>query len=328
MKRILFASALLTLAITAGSCDKVEHPYPKVNSSINWSLYPNGDSAHYAQNAWPVFTANPNTLRNALIEDFTGHQCVNCPAQTAFMESLIATNPARILGVGIHAGATGLTGFQVVDDHFPDVFYNDQGLEIGNYFGSIPGSTFIGNPRFAVSRTINNSQYTSTAGGITQPTNNVLASALKVNLQAATNYYPSTRGLFLHVEVDKLDASVTSELGVVVYIIEDSAIARQIIPTADDTDGTDANHDGVPEDPNPDGINETYVHRNIMRGTIDGRAFGRTLTPADLDPNGKYYVMYSYQLPAQYNVDNMHLVIYVYNKTTLEIYHAIEHEMN
>jgi hypothetical protein len=323
MKRILFASTLTALVIATGSCDKVENPFPPgLITSVDWSLYPDGDSAHYAQNAAPTFTDNSNTLRNVLIEDFTGHQCVNCPAQTAFMEDLIHTNPARIFGVGIHAGSTGLTGFQVTDSHFPNVFYNDQGLEIGNFFGTLPGSTFVGNPQFAVNRTINNDQFTSTAGGITQPTNNVLASALKVNLQAATNYYPSTRGLFLHVEADKIDQSVTNELGLVVYIIEDSMVGRQIVQPVDD-------HDGIPGDPDlnhKDGINETYVHRDIMRGTIDGLAFGRTLTPSDL-VNGKYYVTYSYKLPNQYDVDNMHVLIYVYDRITLEIYQVIEQEM-
>jgi hypothetical protein len=325
MKRFFLAATLGSLLLAAGSCDKVENPYPKgVSSTLDWSLYPDGDSTHYAQNAWPTFAPNMNTLRNVLIEDFTGHQCVNCPAQTAFMESLISTNPTRIFGVAIHAGPTGLGGYQQTSTAFPTVFYNDQGLEIGDFFGSMPGTTFYGNPGFAVNRTINNSQYISTAGGITQPTNNVLASSLKVNLQAATNYYPSTRGLFLHVEVDKIDQSLTSDLGLVVYVIEDSLVARQIVQTADDPDGTP----GDPNLNNKDGIHETYVHHDIMRGCIDGMAFGKTLTSAYLGSNNKYYVNYSYHLPNEYEVDNMHLVIYVYDKTTYEIYQVIEHEMD
>jgi hypothetical protein len=325
MKRIFLAATLGSLLIGAGSCDKVENPFPNTGgATLDWSLYPDGDSAHYAQNAWPAFSTNPNTLRNVLIEDFTGHQCVNCPAQTAFMESLIQTNPARIYGVAIHAGPSGLTGYQVTSSAFPSILYNDQGLEIGEFFGSMPGTAFLGNPGFAVNRTISNDQYITTAGGITQKTNNALASSLRVNLQAATNYYPSTRGLFLHVEADKIDQSISNDLGLVVYVVEDSLVARQIVQTADDPDG-------VPGDPDlnhKDGIYEAYVHHDIMRGCIDGMPFGKTLSPAHLGANNKYYVNYSYRLPDQYNVDNMHLLIYVYDKTTYEIYHVVEQEMH
>jgi hypothetical protein len=74
----------------------------------------------------------------------------------------------------------------------------------------------------------------------------------------------------------------------------------------------------------PDGKAENYIHRDILRGTIDGRTFGKVLTASDLGTNGKYFVSYSYQLPAQYAAENMKLYIYVYDKTTEEIYQVIE----
>lgn len=321
MKKILFISILAISTLI--SCDKVENAYPEnaVTSTLDWSLYPDGDSAHYYNaGLWPTFTANSNTLRNVLIEDFTGHQCVNCPYSTANMEQLIATNPTRIFGVAIHAGASGLSGFQYVNSELPEVLYCTEGLEIGKYFGNdMPGSDFDGNPAFNVNRIKANNQFTSGAGSaIANKTNTCLAAPLKVNIQAVTNYFPSTRGLFLHTEVDKIDAGLTSDLAVVVYVIEDSLVAKQLItPTLDP--------DGSPGDPDtPDGVVEEYVHRDIMRGTIDGRTFGKTLTAADLGSNGKYFLSYSYKLPSQYEAENMKLYIYVYDKTTLEIYQVIE----
>ena len=74
----------------------------------------------------------------------------------------------------------------------------------------------------------------------------------------------------------------------------------------------------------PDGTDEEYIHRDILTGTIDGRTFGKVLTASDLGTNGKYFVSYSYQLPAQYDAENMKLYIYVYDKTTEEIYQVIE----
>lgn len=318
--RIFFFAAVLGSLVY--SCDKVTKPYPSnPSSSLDWTLFPGGDSTDYIANYWPEFTANTNTLRNVLIEDFTGHRCVYCPAQTAFMENLIATNPTRIFGVGIHSGPLGLGDLQAVDDRHPTIFYNPQGLEIGAYFGSVAGSSFIGNPAFTVNRIIRNSQYTSSAGSITTPTNQQLASTLKVNIQAKTNYFESTRGLFLHTEVEKLDNSIANDLKLVVYVIQDSLVSPQTLQNADDPDGS-------PSNPNtPDGISEDYVHHDIMRGCIDGRAFGRVLTTANLDVNGKYYLNYAYRVPDDLDAAHMHLIIYVMDSSTLEVYQVIKHEL-
>lgn len=314
MKKLLIASLLLAGIGFYSSCDKVDNPFPKNGSSaLDWSLYPGGDSAAYVSaGLWPTFTDNTNTLRNVLIEDFTGHKCVNCPASTANMEQLIATNPTRIFGAAIHSSADGLGAFQEVDAEYPEELFCDQGLEIGTFFGTIPGSSFIGNPAFCVNRIKANDQFTSNAGSaIANKTTTCLASALKVNIQAASNYFPSTRGLFLHTEVDKVDQSLTSDLGLVVYVLEDSLIGPQTVPTSMD----------------PDGKDDAYIHREILRGCIDGKAFGRTLGTAELNANGKYYTNYSYRVPDELEVENMHLVIYVYDKTTMEIYQVIKHEI-
>jgi hypothetical protein len=76
--------------------------------------------------------------------------------------------------------------------------------------------------------------------------------------------------------------------------------------------------------------NSTYIHRDIHRGNLGGQAFGRTLTNNDII-NGKYYVNYSFVLPNQldgnYNAENMHVLIYVYDKVTWEIYQVIKQKI-
>ena len=316
MKKFLALSILASALFAA--CDKVDNAYPPnaAPTGIDWSLYPDGDSAYYvSQGLWPTFAANTNTQRNVLIEDFTGHQCVNCPNATANMEQLIATNPDHIFGLAVHAGPTGLGGYQITDEFYPQVLYCDAGLTLGKHFGNDdPGSAFIGNPVFCVNRTKANNQFVSNGGAaIINKANACLSSALKVNLQAATNYFASTRGLFLHVEAEKIDQSITSDLAVVVCVVEDSLIAPQTVPNGLDI------YDGT-----VNGRDEVYVHRDILRGMIDNRTYGKVLTAADLGTNSKYYVNYSYKLPSQYDPANMKLYIYVYDKTTEEIYHVIE----
>lgn len=313
MKKISRYIGFLFVLVVAFGCDKITNPYPPVSGGkgeIDWSLYPNGDSAHYAQNQWPVFSANTNTLRNVLIEDFTGHTCNSCPAAAALARTLEINNPGRVYTAAIHTGPTGMGPLQTIQlPDYPTNWTNPAGLEIGNYFGSIPGSAFQGNPRGTINRTINGGQLTFHPSGWTSRVNSIIASnELKTNLQAHSNYYPSTRGFFLHTELALLDASlVASQLAVVTYLIEDSIIGDQKMG--------DNSH------------NETYVHRDIMRGCIDGKAFGKTLAENNLGLNGNYYLNYSFKLSVAYNPDIMHVLIYVYNKSTMEVYQVIEHKI-
>jgi hypothetical protein len=306
-KRNIFAGLAVAFAATIviSGCDRVENPFPAaVSTDLDQSLYP-GNWNDYVANEWPTFGANTNTERNVLIEDYTGHKCVFCPAQTTNMKNLEATDPEHILTVAIHAGPLGLSELQEEGSApYEHVFYNDEALYYGNYFGQLPGSNFTGNPMFTVSRVKYQSQYTITGQNLPTPTGDVRASALKINIQSAVNYYPSTRGVFLHTEVDKLDAALT-DLAMVVYLVEDSVVAAQSFPG------------GVTQN--------SYVHHDILRGCIDGQVFGRTITDDYLDAdNGNYYLNYSYRLPDEYDPTNMHLLIYVMDKNTLEIYQVIE----
>lgn len=308
-KRNILAGLTLVVASSLffSGCDRVENPFPPaVSTDLDQSLYP-GNWNDYVANEWPTFGTNTNTERNVIIEDYTGHRCVYCPAQTTNMQNLESTDPEHIFGVAIHAGPYGLTDLQETNAEHPTVLYNDQGLYWGNYFGQLPGSNFAGNPVFTVNRVKYLDQYTITGPNLPTPTSAIRSSALKINIQAASNYFASTRGLFLHTEVEKIDASL-SDLSMVVYLVEDSVIAPQSFPA------------GV--------IDEDYIHYDVMRGCIDGQPLGRPITDAYLDTdNGKYYLNYSYRLPDEYDPANMHLLIYVMDVNTLEIYQVIEQHL-
>ncbi len=309
MKKIFLILALILLVFA--SCDKVDNAYPPNLSStdLDWNLYPGGDSVAYVNNnLWPTFSANTNTNRNILIEDYTGHKCTFCPPAATEAENIEAANPGRVFVGTIHTGPDGIGDFQSVS---PPDFTHDftclEGLEIGTHFGANwPGSNFLGNPKGTISRIDDGTgQVTLGPGSWSSATTTALnANVLKVNIQASSNYFPSTQGYFLHTEVDVIDASLTNDLKIVVYVLEDSIIKPQKMP-----DNT---------------VNPNYIHRNVMRACIDGRAFGQLLDDAHKDPNGKYYFNYSYQVPPIYDPTNMHVLIYVRDAVTEEIYQVIE----
>lgn len=315
MKKLLFIfCSSITIGLT--SCDHVDNPFPEqvYSTVLDYTLYPGGDSLEYAANEWPTFSANTNTLRNLLIEDFTGHKCVYCAPAADTSHVLHEEHPNRVYGVAIHAGPGDGSSpaqpgnFQSTDNSFTMVLYNQEGLEIGSYFGSLAGSTFNLNPSGNVSRITENGSIFSSPAGWRSVVINHLTDPLQVNIQAHVNYFPSTRGLFLHTEIDVIDNSlIVDDLYTVVYLVEDSIVGKQKMPPPTPTD-------------------TAYVHRDVMRGTIGSSWKGRQLTPGQ-SQNGKYYFNYSYQLPSEYESTNAHLLIYVRDNVTEEIYQVIKAEI-
>jgi hypothetical protein len=310
MKSYLTIFTIVCISILMVSCDHVENPYPQGTSNeLDTTLYP-GNWSNYVANEWPVFSPNTNLLRNVLIEDYTGHKCIFCPAAGDLAHQLEEANPNRVFIASIHAGPEGIGDFQTVSaPEYPINFTNPDGVAIGIYFGTNDGG-FPGNPRGTVNR-FNNGAIFQSPTQWTNMTNTMLAdNNLKVNMQSALNYYPTTKGAFLHLEIEKLDATLNDALGVVSYLIEDSLVGDQKM--------SDNSH------------NTSYIHRDIHRGNLNQLTFGRTLTGADL-VNGKYYVNYSFLVPNQldgnYNAQNMHIISYVYNKVTWEIYQVVKQKI-
>jgi hypothetical protein len=316
MKKLIYA-VILGFGFIGASCDHVENPFPPaVNVDLDTTIYP-GNWSDYVANEWPDFALLPNDdpNRNALIEDYTGHNCSNCPAAAVVAHGLHEANPSHVFVASVHASTTGMSSFQALTSDYTIDFTNTNGLDLGYYFGTtLTSSGFFGNPSGTVNRTNEAGEYFSGTGNWSTRVTNVLASPLKVTIKAKLNYYETPKkGFFLHTEIEK-DASITNELGIVVCMMEDSLVGPQNIM-------------GAPVNPVID-----YVHRDIFRGSIDGQTWGRTLTD-DLMTNGKYYVNYSGIVPDQlapqgqsttHNAENMHLLIYVYDKTTLEIYQVIK----
>lgn len=309
MKKILFIVVIALGAMT--SCDKVENPYPVAEAtSLDYGLYPGGDSLDYWGTDGPVWTANTNTLRNVIIEDFTGHQCSYCPYAADTASSIHDADPTRSFVATIHSGPTGsgITGFQATSAEFPIDWTNPDGLSIGTYFGGLPSSAFIGNPRGTVSRIQDGGgQHTLAAPDWRLFAENAILEALQVNIQAKSNYYPSTRGVFLHSEIEVLDAGLINDLYTVVYLIEDSLVGKQKMPP-------------------PAPVNDSYIHRDIMRDCVQSGWKGKKLIPTN-QVNGKYYFNYSFELPAEYEASNMHLLIYVRDEVTQEIYHVVKQDI-
>lgn len=302
------ATAMSTLFL--GSCDKVENPYPEgIDTSLDTTFYP-GNFQYYLDSVRPEFAPNTNTERNALVEDYTGHKCSNCPTAADEAHTLHENNPNRIFIASIHTspGPANDVDFQSVNSsgnkyttNHRSPAGNEYGITFQNGFG------FFGNPQGNVNRTPSDntmfslySQWNSRAQAVLADQN------LKVNIQSEFNYYPQNGGGYLHAEAELLDANAAS-YNMVVYVIQDSLVDWQLMPDNSD--------------------NENYIHRDLLLGTIDGAPWGQEVFPIGSTVGTKTEMDYSFGIPTGYNAENMHFLLYVYDTDTYEILQVIKQKL-
>lgn len=300
IQRISGIALMATLALA--SCDKVEQPNIPVEG-VDTSLYP----GVWAEYTIPAFGENTNTQRNILIEDFTGHKCGACPGAAIIAADLEDANPGRVFVASIHAGPsnTGITSFQTVQaPDYPRDFTTEEGLEIAATFFQL-GVGFAGNPRGSINRIAAESgAFLFNQGEWVTRTNDALATSLKLNIQAKSNYYEETNGVFLHVESQFLE-SMSGDYSLVVYAIQNDVVSPQLIGTERDED---------------------YHHHNVHIGNVFGETWGRTIASGDIQSGTKITTDLSYEVPEGLTNEDMHFQIYVYDKSTYEILQVIEHE--
>lgn len=284
------------LILVVCSCDKVDFPYQEqANIALDTNLYP-GLWQDYLDNQYPVFTQNTNSLRNALLEEYTGHLCNSCPLAAAIALDIHQSNPNRIFVAKIHVDPGALMSFQQFNPN-GNSFYTDHSNPDGILYGKEfeNGFNFSGNPSGNVNRKEVDSKVFDLSGTWQSRASDILSdNNLKVNIQSAFNYFTPTNGGFLHVEFEKLTPDEIP-MKAVVYVIQDSLVDWQLMPN------------NTP--------NEFYTHRFKHLGSVDGNAFGVDLFSSNAASGDKIVLDYSYSLPANVDKENMHFLIYVYEAT-------------
>jgi Outer membrane protein Omp28 len=310
MKKFIFPSLIAIVAASVTSCDKIEDPI-KPAILLDTTLFP----GNWEDYPGPVFTSNTNTDRNVLLEDYTGHRCPNCPAAAEVAKTIEAGNPTRVFVASVHAGPGGLSSFQNLasdcgtitnpEDEYCTVFYNNESIAYGAAFNG-GGFGFIGNPQGTVNRVsfAASTMFQFSTEWQTRVDELLTANDLKVNIQAQSNYYTETNGMYLHVETEFLQDLTGGDYSLVVYLLEDQVEDFQ---------------------DNLSVVVEDYEHHNVFRGCLDDLAWGQSIIGTHAIGE-KTYFDYSYELPTGKVNTDYHLLIYVYDVATFEILQVIKHE--
>ncbi len=229
------------------------------------------------------------TLKNALLEEFTGYRCQNCPEGHREAQAIVNNNPGRAFVIAIHQGYYS-NGIPDYTTPFGNALADQAGVN-GWPSGTVNRHLFAG------------TKTAMSVGNWAGPCNTILQEMSPVNIGAMSDYNASTRKLTITVELYYTANAPAASNFINVALIQDSIYGPQT--------------GGIPSD--------NYLHMHMLRHLITGQ-WGDEVTTTTL---GKFVTRtYTYTVPAHYNnitaiVENMKVVAFV-TQSHQEVYTAIE----
>ena len=277
MKIIKILSIIFALSLFVQSCDKIQPPY-KVGEGIDCEV---GN-------------------QNVLIEDYTGHTCVNCPnaAQTAHEIKELCED--RVVVIAVHAGYFAEpkpTGDFTYD------FRTEAGNEWNDFFG------IVSNPNGVVNRINENGNYVVSPGQWTEATTELLAQNSPVNIEIENEYDNNT--LSTKVIADFI-GDVDGNYSLIVCITEDNIVKAQ------------KNNDHTVGDV-PDIID--YKHMHVLRIAING-AWGQSFISGSTSSGETVSKTYEQQFDGtDWMAENCNVVAFIYNETDKSVLQVKEEKV-
>jgi hypothetical protein len=274
MNRIALSFITLVLLIFA-ACDIVEPPYMSDNEDDN------GDTTE--------------VVRKVLLEEFTGHQCPNCPDGTKMAEDLKAIYGDQLIIMSVHAGWFARPS----DGLFSNDYRTVEGEALNDFFGCINYPIgMVNRTEYDNSRLLNYSAWGGAIEAITE-----LPPAFNIELEL--DYTPENTRLDISADVTSL-INCSNEYHLSVFIIEDGIISPQRT-----------------NDPNyPTGIIEDYEHNHMLRMGVNG-TWGEVLTDNNFAFGDTFSKQYQLTLDDAWVPENCSVIAFVYRSDNLEI-HQVE----
>lgn len=261
--------SIIVILFIFNACDIVEEPY------INTIDGNNDDS---------------EVVQKVLLEEFTGHQCPNCPEGTELAKQLKDLYGDKFIIIAYHAGwfartsSSFTTDFTTsVGDEFNDAFEiqaNPSGL-INRRANLIEGGDLV----------LSSTQWSSA-------TATTIEEEPKLKLSISHTYNSSNQALSVTVNATTL--TDVNSLLVSVFITEDNIVS----PQKTTSDDPNANEHGVIVD---------YVHYNVFRASLNG-TWGTKIFEDAASVNETESISVSGSIRADWIESNINIVCFAYNE--------------
>lgn len=267
------ALAATAIALIASGCDNID------------------SDDRYQTMAKPELPGVPRTL---LIQEFTGHNCRNCPAGAAAIKAIADAYPGRVITVGMHpegggsnTAPLGVQDFRCNEAQVMYLHYKPSGF---------PCAVFGG---------IETSAQTVDWMTVAIP---FMSLEAPLDISANCSFNADTRNLTVNYSVE-MRQSVKTQLSIMVWVVENGIVGIQ-------------NDKG--------NYVMDYVHNHVLRTSLNGD-WG---TPLALNTDGSPLAQYSPlatfsgnasgALDTKWVADNCNIVLWVFNTATKEVMQAIE----
>lgn len=292
MKKIiksLFASTLLFAFAFIVSCDKIEEPFVKQTGNVDTAACP-----------VPEFPAVTTVLKRVLLEDYTGHACVNCPRAAVIAHDLKQVHGEQLVLVAVHAGffANPLPSGELTYD-----FRTEAGSEWDETFGI--GN--VGNPNGMINRTGFPNNHIVSPPGWGAAVVNALATPPLVDLQIINQYDPDDLKLCTHIKT-RFITDINKNLKLVVLLTESNIIKPQ--------KNNDPEVGATP-------VIEDYEHNHVLRAAINSTWGSIVALEGSANPES-VVKSFKYILNDEFVPENCSVVAFIYDEATKEVLQAIE----
>lgn len=269
MKRIFNLLFAVFIVILYSGCDKIDNPILEV-LSYRSDLY--GPA--------PTFTPTDAPLQQILLEDFTGHDCGNCPDAHAVAKTISEDHPDIVTVVAIHAGSLAAP----LPPEFPSDWRTPEGefyllTQVGSEVmpkgrvNRAPGAQIVYN-------------YSEWANKVTA----AMTTTPAVNLQMSASYAADNNHLNVHVNSQWFE-NLTGNYKLVILIAESEIIAPQLW------------YGNVPN------YVEEYEHNHMLRSSVTGET-GLTVATNPQATNARTD-SYTFNWNSDWNAANCEIVAFI-----------------
>ena len=279
MKKIVILYVVI-IALAFQACDKIDGPYTTPVPGKNW----------YG--------------RKVLLEDYTGHTCVNCPRAAVVAKNLEALYGDEIVVIAAHVG---FFAWPFPGDNMPQDFRTPAGEAWDAKFIHSDN----GLPKGMINRAVFSGEQVFDDGAWASKISSVITQIPYMSITFQNNTYTAA------------DSTVTGKTDVKFLKANQYKLNLQICITEDSIIGPQKN-DPSTGDPTQPAFIPNYIFMHMLRGAVNG-SWGQQITDGttynlvgtEITPS------YTYTIPkSKWNAKNCHIVAFVYDAVTYEVYQA------
>ncbi len=291
MKKIFYPIFLLMLFGSLWTaCDKIEEPLTLISEE---DIPANIDDTLFFVDSLTV------NRKQVLLEDFTGHKCVNCPEWGIFAHELAQELDHKLIIIAVHAGYYATP--DASGDYTADL-RTDAGETLYNDF------QIFANPTGLIDRDEYNGSMLIYPDSWELAVNAQLEKESVATLSVKNKFYPNLNTVVIDLKAVAL-SDLEGKYKVCVYLTEDHVISPQ--------------KNNNPEvGPTPDWLD--FEHMGLLRDAIN-TTYGAYVSATGEMVTGEIYSKeYVYRLNDDWVPANCNVIVYLYNENTWEIIQVAE----